>query len=106
MMQYMMSRMNYYTGMKFAKNIYDKGGRPGMVIAIIIVSVNLVIFFGCCIALFVCIRYRACYFCMKELSPGCTECLVECGCGPPDAEALNNEVVMKDVEMSNVKVTE
>ena len=74
------------------------GTNTGMIVAIVVGSVNLICLAGCIIGLFFCIRYRACYFCMKEMCPCCTECLVECGCGPADAERLNNEVVMKSGE--------
>ena len=101
MMQWMMSRINYYSGIKTARKQYNSGTNVGLVVAIVIGSINLTIILGCVVGLFVCIRYRACYFCMKEIAPGCAECLVECGCGPADAERLNNEHVMKSegVEM-------
>ena len=73
---------------------YDSGTNTGVVIAIVIGVVNLCCCLGCLVGLLVCIRRRACYFCMKEVAPCCVECLVECGCGPKDAERLNNEAVL------------
>ena len=96
MYQWMMTRLTYYTGVEYAKRRYHEGTNWGLIIAIIIASVNLVCCVGFWGGLVLCIRRRACYFAAKEVCPCCVNCLVECGCGPPDAERLNNEMIAKD----------
>ena len=102
MLQWVMGGLEYYSGYDYALREYDGGGHVGVVIAIVIGCANLVCCLGCLAVLLVCIRRRACYFCMKELAPGCADCLVECGCGPKDAERLNNEVVLNSSSCNHV----
>jgi hypothetical protein len=106
MRQWFMARLSYYSGMDYAQVNYDSGTNVGMIIAIVIGSVNLVCLLGCCGGFFACIRYKACYFCMKDIAPECADCLVEIGCGPPDAERLNNEVVLNSGDVPAMKPAE
>ena len=100
MTQWMSTRLSYYSGVTYAEERLQDGSNTGMIIAIVIGSFNLLCCLGGFCGLVVCIRQRTCYFCMKEVSPCCVDCLVECGCGPEDADRLNNEVVMSSSEMN------
>ena len=61
-------------------------------------ALNMCCCLCCCGGLLVCIRRRTCYLAAKEISPCCVDLIVACGCGPDDAEQLNNEAVMQASE--------
>ena len=90
----MLARLQYYSGYSLAERKYGRGA--GLVVAFVLITiVNVVCVQGAIIALLVCIRRRPCYFCLKDACPRLVGCLVRCGCGPADAERLNNEAVKR-----------
>jgi len=98
MAHWLLSRFSYYSGVEYAESRVHDGTNVGMVVAVVICSLNLVCCLGCCCGLLLCIRRRTCYFAAKEISPCCVECIVSMGCGPADAERFNNEAVMQTSE--------
>jgi len=101
MSQWLASRLSYYSGFSYAEKRAHDGSNVGLIVAIVVLSLNLFCIAGCFATLVVCIRRRTCYFCMKEVAPVCVTCLVECGCGPEDADRLNNEVVLNSADLKH-----